>query len=229
MDTAKFNRSLTAKNLGVRVGTPQFIVLHDTAGSGTANDAKYLANDPERRGISVDFCIDKEGTIFQLNPNLATRCTHHAGRNTFFRQYANRNVNNHSIGIEIAQKANMVGLNPPYPDVQVKAVAFVCRYLCETFKLAKTDITTHAKIITDGSRSDPRKFPWDKFWTYFNEPDDAEKEPFDTKMVHIVQAGDTLYALATKYTTTVERIKALNDMNDASNLIKVGQQLIVKE
>ena len=230
------NKTLTAKNLGKRKGKIEFIVLHDTAGSGTSNDAKYLANDPEHRGVSVDFCIDKTGTVWQLNPNISKMCTFHAGRNTSFRGRKNGSVNQHSVGIEIAQKANMKGLNPPYPDVQVRAVARVCRELCEQYALTKLDITTHSKIITDGSRSDPRQFPWDSFWKYFNQSGELSSIAEDPivafkldKITHTVVAGDTLYSLAKTYLTTVEKLKTLNKMNTASNVIKEGQVLIVKE
>lgn len=219
------NKTFKAKNTGKRAKPVQFIVLHDTAGNGGLGDVKYLANDPERRGVSVDFCIPKDGTIYQLNHDLRGRCTFHAGRRTRFRGHVNGGVNQSSIGIEIGQKANMQGLNPAYPPDQIMAVAQVCSYLCKEFDLTKLDITTHAKIITDGSRSDPRNFPWDQFWIYFNAGDAG----IIGEMYHTVVAGDTLYALAIKYTTTVERIKALNSMNDMSNLISVGQSLRVKE
>lgn len=224
-----FDKSLSAKNTGTRSGRVEFIVLHDTNGNGGPGDAKYLANDPDKRGISVDFCVTKDGTMFQLNHDLKNRCTFHAGRHTRFRGRTNGGVNQHSIGIEIAQKADMKGLDPAYPDVQVAAVAEVCRYLCQEFRLEKTDITTHAKIITDGTRSDPRNFNWELFWKLFNNQGGEVGSRVDTQRYHIVRAGDTLYSLAKKYTTTVEQIKALNSMNTPSNVITQGQDLLVKE
>lgn len=223
------SRKYTAENLGTRTSKVEFIVLHDTAGTGSKNDAIYLANDPEERGISVDFCIDKEGTVWQLNPDLARYCTFHAGRHTSFRSRKNGGVNQHSIGIEIAQKANMKGLDPAYPDVQVREVARICREVCQQFKLTKLDITTHSKIITDGSRSDPRNFPWDAFWGYFNNLNGEPGTPTSQPIVHTVQEGDTLYSLSKQYLTSVEKIKALNKLNTPSNLITVGQKLKVKE
>lgn len=224
------NRDYTAKNLFVRGGNavPEFIVLHDTAGNGGLGDVKYLAQDPENRGVSVDFVIPKDGTIYQLNPDLNRKYTSHAGRKTAFRGHSNRNVNRYSVGIEIGQRATLV----EYPEVQIRSVAKTCAYLCDTFSLTKTDITTHAKIITDGSRSDPRKFPWDIFWVYFNEmsglvlPGEVSG---DARIYHLVRKGDTLYALSQHYLTSVEQIKALNGMDDRSNTIHPGQKLVVKE
>jgi N-acetyl-anhydromuramyl-L-alanine amidase AmpD len=225
-----FETKLKAKNLGLRTGRVKFIVLHDTAGNGGRGDAEYLANDPEKRGVSVDFCILKDGTIYQLNHDLKRRCTFHAGRNTAFRGHTNGGVNQNSVGIEIAQKANMKGLSPAYPEAQVRAVAEVCQHLCRLFNLTKLDITTHAKIIRDGSRSDPRNFPWERFWEMFNEKGPQAPESIvNSPIYHFVQEGDTLYSLSRKYTTTVERIKALNEMNTPSNVIELGRTLKVKE
>lgn len=218
-----YNRTYTAKNTLSRQGLkPQFIVLHDTAGNGGLGDVKYLANPSDGRVVGVDFVVPKEGVVYQLNPDLRNRCTPHAGRNTHFRGFSNAKVNLACIGIEIGQKADMRQLNPKYPAIQVQAVADLCRDLCDEFGFTKTDITTHAKIITDGSRSDPREFPWDSFWQYFS----GDR---DEKIYHEVVPGDTLYAIAVRYLTSVEKIKSLNGMNTASNFIRPGQKLLVKE
>lgn len=225
------NLTLRAKNVRKRNTAVDFIVLHDTAGNGGIGDAKYLANDPERRGVSVDFCIPKDGTVYQLNHDLKGQCTFHAGRSTKFRGRTNMSVNQASIGIEIGQKANLTGLSPLYPQVQVKAVAETCAFLCKEFMLTEEDITTHKAIITDGTRSDPRHFPFDQFWTYFHEAmgdgTDPAEVPTDASKVHTVVEGDTLWSIARKYNTTVERVKSLSTLNTTSNLIVVGQVLRV--
>ena len=217
------DRTHTAVNLGkVGSGSREVlgIVLHDTAGSGTLNDVKYLAKPGDGRKVSVDFCVTRDGGVFQLSPDLKKHWCFHAGRSTKFKGRANGAVNKITIGIEIVQKADL-SLKPLWPAAQVKAVAELCAHLCKTFELKKEDITTHANIITDGSRSDPRKFPFEDFYTYFNSS--TKGKP----VTHVVAAGDTLYALAKKFATTIEAIKSLNGMNDASNLITVGQTLTV--
>lgn len=212
----------TARNLGSGSRTVKGIVLHDTAGSGKINDVRYLANPGDGRVVSVDFCVTRDGNIYQLSPDLSKNWTFHAGRNTRFKGHINGAVNKHTIGIEIVQKADL-SLSPLYPEPQVKSVAELCAHLCEKFGLSKDDITTHAKIITDGSRSDPRRFPFDKFDDFFNTASVGQET-----VKHTVVAGDTLYSLSKHYKTTVEEIKRLNSINEASNLITVGQVLIVK-
>lgn len=166
----KIDRSLTAKNVSERRGKIRFIVLHDTAGSGLHNDTRYLANPGDGRIVSVDFTVERDGSIWQLNPDLSKYCTFHAGRNTRFRGITNGACNHTSIGIEIVQKADL-SLSPIYPDEQIQAAAALCAWLCEKFGLEKDDITTHRQIITDGSRTDPRKFPFEGehgFWAHFH-------------------------------------------------------------
>ncbi|MBK7393674.1 MAG: N-acetylmuramoyl-L-alanine amidase [Chloracidobacterium sp.] len=214
-------RDYTAKHMSNGARTPVGIVLHDTAGSGTINDVKYLANPGDGRQVSVDFVVTRDGGIYQLNPDLKNHWTYHAGRATKFKGFTNGSVNKATVGIEISQKANL-SLKPLYPGAQVQAVAELCAYLCKMFNLKKEDITTHANIITDGSRSDPRQFPFADFYNLFNAA--GGQKP----TTYTVVAGDTLYALAKKYGTTIEEIKKLNMMNTASNAITVGQKLVVK-
>lgn len=213
-------RDYTAVHVSSGTRTPVGIVLHDTAGAGTINDVKYLANPGDGRVVSSDFVVTRDGSVYQLTPDLKKHWTYHAGRATAFKGFVNKQVNKATVGIEISQKANL-SLTPLYPGAQVQAVAELCSYLCQMFNLTKDDITTHAKIITDGSRSDPRQFPFTDFWNLFN----AAGGHQPTK--HTVKAGDTLYKLANKYGTTIEAIKQLNGINTASNLITVGQVLTV--
>lgn len=201
------------------------IVLHDTAGSGKINDVKYLANPSDGRQVSVDFCVTRDGEIYQLSPNLRNNTMFHAGRSTRFKGLVNGAVNRGTIGIEIVQKADL-SLSPLYPEAQVRAVAELCAQLCKEFHLTRGDITTHARIIQDGSRSDPRQFPFVKFDAFFGAAMAGSNGHQPLK--HTVVAGDTLFALAKKFETTIEEIKKLNGINEASNLINVGQVLIVK-
>jgi N-acetyl-anhydromuramyl-L-alanine amidase AmpD len=164
--------SLVAKNRSPRTTKIQGVALHDTAGSGKNSDARYLAHPGDGRNVSVDFVVARDGVIFQLNPDLVKQKCFHAGRATAFKGYKNGQCNNALVGIEIIQKADL-SLHPLYPQEQVKAVAVLVAWLCEQFKLVPADIVTHRQIITDGSRSDPRHFPFDTtagepgFWYHF--------------------------------------------------------------
>ena len=221
----EINKSLTAKNIAKGPRKVVGIILHDTAGSGTHNDTKYLANPGDGRKVSVDFTVERDGSIWQLNPDLGNGWTYHAGRATSFKGLHNAQVTKGCIGIEIVQKARIQDMSPTYTEAQVKSVAELCAFLCDAFNLSKSDITTHQKVITDGSRSDPRLFPWASFWGYFA---NATLESANAHAIfHIVVKGDTLWGIANKYNTTIEDIKSLNAMETASTLIEVGQKIQV--
>jgi N-acetyl-anhydromuramyl-L-alanine amidase AmpD len=145
------------------------VVLHDTAGTGDHHDTLYLQSPSDGRKVSVDFTVERDGSIWKLNPDLPKYYCNHAGRATQWRGYKNAEVNRVTVGIEITQHGHL-SLTPLYPDAQVKSVANLCAWLTSSFGLAASDITTHRQIITDGSRSDPRKFPFDDqngFWHYY--------------------------------------------------------------
>ena len=145
------------------------IVLHDTAGTGTHRDTLYLRDSPEKgRKVSVDFTVERDGSIWKLNPDLRKYACAHAGRATAFKGKRNGQVTRSTIGIEICQKVDL-SLVPVWPVEQVRAVAELCWWLVNEFGLTTADITTHRQIIQDGSRTDPR-MPFggkDGFWFHY--------------------------------------------------------------
>ena len=52
----------------------------------------------------------------------------------------------------------------------------------------------------------------------------SKKAPVSTTILYTVEAGDNLYSISKKYSTTVATIREMNDMGNSSN-IKVGQKL----
>jgi N-acetyl-anhydromuramyl-L-alanine amidase AmpD len=159
--------SLNARHLNKRSTPVLGIVLHDTAGAGTHNDTLYLLNPRNGQPVSVDFTVEKDGSIWKLNPDLRAYFCNHAGRATAWHGFRNRQVNSVTIGIEIVQKSDLPKSQPVYPQAQVKSVGILSAWITTIFKLQSSDITTHRQIITDGSRSDPRSFPFDTsdgFW-----------------------------------------------------------------
>jgi len=52
----------------------------------------------------------------------------------------------------------------------------------------------------------------------------SSKKPVSTTIIYTVEAGDNLFAISKKFSTTVAAIREMNDMGNSSN-IKVGQKL----
>lgn len=161
--------TLRARHLRRRTSKIQGIVLHDTDGRGTHHDTLYLARPSDGRRVSADFTVERDGSIWKLNPSLSRYHCLHAGRATQWRAFRDDEVNQATIGIEIVQKSSL-SLRPLYPEGQVRAVARLCAWLSQRYGLTADDITTHLEIITDGSRTDPRKFPFEGpqgFWRFY--------------------------------------------------------------
>lgn len=235
---AKFIKAGKRKVVGV--------VLHDTAGTGTHNDTKYLANPGDGRKVSCDFTVERDGSIWKLNPDLDNFYTLHAGRATAFKGLRNGQVTRGTVGIEICQKVDL-SLSPTYTDAQVHSVADLCAWLVDKYGLAPSDITTHRNVITDGSRSDPRKFPfegangfWSFYWKAFGKQDEhaasqtvaLTPDPTSEKRTYKVLPGEGLIAIARKvygekngnlFTLIV---KANNIKN---NLVLPGQVLTIPD
>lgn len=228
----------------IRDGRPGIlgIVLHDTAGSGTHNDTLYLANPSDGRKVSVDFTVERNGSIWKLNPDLAKFYCLHAGRATKFKNLINNAVTRATIGIEICQKADL-SLTPTYTDTQVKSVAQLCAWLVTRYKLTTSDITTHRNVITDGSRSDPRRFPfeggggfWHHYWEAMGKSEEhavsetmpKTPDPELKQRTHNVAAGDTLSSIAKKYYSKAASWTLIQKANGLKGTVIVpGQVLII--
>ena len=58
----------------------------------------------------------------------------------------------------------------------------------------------------------------------------GEKRPNDKRVIYVVRAGDTLWSIATRFSTTVEKIKRLNNLTGRrARELQVGQRLAVKD
>jgi N-acetyl-anhydromuramyl-L-alanine amidase AmpD len=110
--------------------------------------------------VSSDFTVERSGAIYKLNPQLRIYCTWHAGNLTRWHALRDGAINRYSIGIEICQPARQEPVNP-YPFEQVRAVAWLCAWLSQEFKIDRAAITTHRDLSYTGRRSDPRRFPFE--------------------------------------------------------------------
>jgi N-acetyl-anhydromuramyl-L-alanine amidase AmpD len=170
-------------------------------GAGTHRDTLYLVNPSHGRIISADFSVERNGSIWKLNPDLSRYYCLHAGRATSFKGLTNAEVTRSTIGIEICQHRKLAR-KPVYTEVQVKSVAELCAWLTSEFQLTASDITTHQQIITDGSREDPRNFPFagpTGFWSLYRQALEKGEE----------SAGFEATAKTTDSNATVDRLSSI--------------------
>jgi N-acetylmuramoyl-L-alanine amidase len=140
-------------NHGERKGrVPDSIVLHYT-GTPTFEIALQALCDPATE-VSAHYLVREDGHIFQLVPE--ERRAWHAGRSYWAGE---RDMNSASIGIEIANSGHDGG-TPPYPPVQIEAVAALCRDIAERWKISPQRILGHSDLSPDRKADPGEYFPW---------------------------------------------------------------------
>lgn len=93
-------RQMHCVSFGRHLMNPGVLMIHFTAGPGTARRSIEAMND---RHVSAHLVLDREGAIWQGVP--LTRIAYHAGKGAWG-GYQN-NMNDHSIGIEICNLGPM--------------------------------------------------------------------------------------------------------------------------
>jgi N-acetylmuramoyl-L-alanine amidase len=151
--------SVTASpNHGERVDgrSPDMILLHYT-GMGTADQALSWLCSAESQ-VSSHYFVYEDGRVLQLVPEA--RRAWHAGKGVWDGE---NDVNSCSIGIEIANAGHPGGL-PDFPDVQVQAVAQLCRDCGERWSIAPERVLAHSDVAPVRKVDPGENFPWQKLY-----------------------------------------------------------------
>lgn len=110
----------------------EYIAIHYTGTDASAlNNVKYFSTG--NRGASADFFVDKDGSIFQFNANIANYYTWHCGDGKG--KYGISNAN--SIGIEV------VSSGAEFTDAQKKALRELVPWLMEQHGVKPANVVRH--------------------------------------------------------------------------------------
>ena len=110
----------------------KYVVVHYTGTNASAkNNCIYFSGG--NRNASADFFIDKDGTIYRFNGNLATRYSWHCGDG--YGKYGITNYN--SIGIEV------VSAGAEYTTAQKEALRKLVRALMDDFNIPASRVVRH--------------------------------------------------------------------------------------
>ncbi|WP_369048604.1 glucosaminidase domain-containing protein [Tenacibaculum sp. UWU-22] len=113
----------------------------------------------------------------------------------------------------------------------------------DLFKLKKTDYKGWAKGLRKAGYATDKKYPQKlinliesyKLYQYdylqsdgalIQETSKTIQDKTANTTLYIVEKGDTLYSIAKKYNTSVEKLKQLNDLE--SNTLAIGQKLVLQ-
>ena len=131
---------------------PDCVILHYTGmETGEAAEAWLCAPESE---VSSHYLVHEDGRVVQM-VRESDRAWH-AGKGSW---KGLSDVNSFSIGIEVVNPGPLAGF-PPFPDVQIEAVAALCRDICVRYGIAPERILAHSDVAP-GRKIDPGEaFPW---------------------------------------------------------------------
>ena len=131
---------------------PDCLILHYTGmETGAAAEAWLCAQESE---VSSHYLVHEDGRIVQMVRE--TDRAWHAGKGSW---KGRSDVNSFSIGIEIVNPGTIGGL-PPFPPIQIEAVANLARDICARWAIVPERVLAHSDVAP-GRKIDPgERFPW---------------------------------------------------------------------
>jgi N-acetylmuramoyl-L-alanine amidase len=141
-------------NIGERRGGGRidFLVLHYT-GLESARRSLEVLCDP-RCEVSCHYLIDEDGTVTQM-VREADRAWH-AGLSAW---HGIRDVNSHSVGIEIQNPGHTNGY-PDFPDVQMRALEDLAGDIISRHAIRPEHVLAHSDIAPQRKIDPGEKFDW---------------------------------------------------------------------
>lgn len=131
---------------------PSLLILHYTGMSSAAKAIDWLAR--SESGVSCHYVVDEHGHVTQLVPEDSRAW--HAGV-SYWR--GERDINSHSIGIEIHNPGHQHGY-PEFPPRQMQAIIALSKDIVRRHHIAPDHILAHSDVAP-GRKIDPgEKFNW---------------------------------------------------------------------
>lgn len=128
------------------------LVLHYTD-MASAQEAINRLCDPDAK-VSSHYLIDEDGSIYQLVDEQ--HCAWHAGI-SYWRGH--KNVNNISVGIELANPGHRLGYRP-FPIVQMRSLAELCTDIITRHNIASVNVVGHSDIAPLRKLDPGELFDW---------------------------------------------------------------------
>ena len=130
----------------------KFIIFHYT---GMKSEKKAIQRLTEIQSeVSSHYLIKKSGEIIKLVPDLYIAW--HAGI-SHWKKY--KNLNKHSIGIEITNAGHEFGYKL-FSKKQISSIIRLSNDLLQKYKIDKKNILGHSDIAPDRKKDPGENFPW---------------------------------------------------------------------
>ncbi len=206
------------------------VVWHHTASKASAwSTAHYFQSAAAQ--VSSQYIVDRSGAIVRCVPD--DKRAWHAGRSSFGDK---PNVNNFSIGIEIA---NVGDNTDPYSAAQVEAIVRLTAWLCASRQIPVDRITRHRDVAVPAGRKNDTS---DNFPLQYSR--DAVRallagEPFPpapsparppvgynpSVRFYVIQSGDTWQSIADAILDNPVRADELQYLNSQVRTLVPGARL----
>lgn len=131
---------------------PNLVIIHQTEEQSCAQSLATLTNAFRAGRVSSHYLICKDGTIFQLVPDV-----YRAWQAGVSRWGPIRDVNSASIGIELDNTGH-----EPFPDMQIHALLILLHVLQQRYHLDTANFVGHADIAPTRKQDPSIYFPWDR-------------------------------------------------------------------
>ena len=147
-----YDKTLRSNNL------IKFIVIHYTGMQSERESLKRLVS--PRSKVSSHYLINKKGKIYNLINDK--RVAWHAGKSCWLRF---KNLNKHSIGIELVNKGHHLGYEK-FEKKQILNLIKLCKKLIKKYKIKKKNIIGHSDIAPSRKIDPGEKFPWKQLYMH---------------------------------------------------------------
>ena len=132
----------------------KFVIIHYTGMQSEIESIKRLKN--IRSKVSCHYFINRKGTIIQMVED--NKVAWHAGKS----KWKNfKNLNEHSIGIELVNKGHDFGYQK-FSNIQISSLVKLCKKLKKKYTLKKENFLGHSDIAPLRKLDPGEKFPWKK-------------------------------------------------------------------
>jgi N-acetylmuramoyl-L-alanine amidase len=155
-----------------RLGPPDMLILHYTGMTSGAAATDRLC-DPIAR-VSSHYVVEEDGAVWRLVPE--ERRAWHAGESGWL---GRRDINAHSIGIEIVNPGHEFGYRP-FPDAQMRVVEELCRDIVARRSIAPRLVLGHSDVAPHRKQDPGELFDWPRLaragiglWPDFSRPAQA--------------------------------------------------------
>lgn len=136
-------------------GRVRYLILHYTDLATVEDSLACLAG--ESGEVSCHYLIDSDGTLYGIVPE--DRRAWHAGQSYWAGE---RDLNSHSIGIELQYRPGVDGDYPPFPAVQIETLIPLAKTIMARHGIPPSGVLGHSDIAPDRKLDPGPAFPWDQ-------------------------------------------------------------------